>query len=365
MIPPFVPPLNEPLVSASVPAAMRPWVQSHFLSGGTALETTWHLSVINGGSPRAASSASSTRLASYSRARPGPAWPSAPLDQGAWAFHDLDAAQSARQSPVLGIAGGIPVCGDFNGDGDTELGVFVAGLWYIDLNGNGRWDDQDLWARLGAAGDQPVTGDWDGDGKTDIGVFGRAWHGDSAALAAEPGLPDAKNDAHGKRKNASPGLTSFGNWRSMQRTASGSVRADTIDHVFQFGSTGDRVVVGDWSGDGIDTVGIFRRGHWVLDVDGDGRFTDRDLAFDLGGPDAVPVAGDFNGDGLDEVGVFEQGVWRLDTNGDRVLDERDRVVRFGGAGDLPLVGDFGGAGQDSLGVFHAAGARSERLSAQK
>jgi hypothetical protein len=110
---------------------------------------------------------------------------------------------------------------------------------------------------------------------------------------------------------------------------------------------------------------VFRRGHWVLDVDGDGRFTSRDATFDLGSADAVPVAGDFNGDGVDEVGVFEQGVWRLDTNGDRVLDQRDRVVRFGQAGDLPLVGDFSGNGQDGLGVFRAPVAGGKRLTAQR
>jgi serine-aspartate repeat-containing protein C/D/E len=352
MVPPFVPPVNEPLVDANIPALARPWVQSQLFSGGTSLEATWHLSVINGGSPRATTSPSAPPV-SYSQARSAPTWPNAAVNQGAWALRDLESVQGSTVASTLGMAGAIPVCGDFNGDGRTELGVFVAGVWYLDTNGNGRWDEQDLWVRLGAAGDQPVTGDWDGDGKTDIGIFGRAWRGDAAALASEPGLSDAENATHGVRKNAPPSLASLGNWRLMQNTSTGSVRADAIDHVFQFGSTGDRVIVGDWSGDGIDTIGVFRHGHWVLDVDGDGRFTSRDTTFDLGGSNAVPVAGDFNGDGIDEVGVFEQGVWRLDTNGDRVLDERDRVVRFGQSGDLPLVGDFSGNGQDGLAVFHA------------
>src|ERR1700676_5322369 len=47
LVPPFVPPVNEPLVDAGVPALVRPWVQSQFLSGGTSIESTWHLSVIN------------------------------------------------------------------------------------------------------------------------------------------------------------------------------------------------------------------------------------------------------------------------------------------------------------------------------
>ena len=54
--------------------------------------------------------------------------------------------------------------GDFDGDGVTDVGVFWEGEWFIDVNGNGVWDQGDLWAKLGHDGDLPVTGDWDGDG---------------------------------------------------------------------------------------------------------------------------------------------------------------------------------------------------------
>jgi len=61
-----------------------------------------------------------------------------------------------------------------------------------------------IWgAKLGHEGDLPVTGDWDGDGKTDIGIFGRAWPGDPAAIDREPGLPAPQNARTG-RKNVPP-----------------------------------------------------------------------------------------------------------------------------------------------------------------
>ena len=50
--------------------------------------------------------------------------------------------------------------------------AFLDGEWFIDINGNGRWDEEDIWLKLGTKGDQPVVGDWDGDGKDDIGIFG-------------------------------------------------------------------------------------------------------------------------------------------------------------------------------------------------
>ncbi len=91
------------------------------------------------------------------------------------------------------MRGGIPVSGDFNGDGVTDVGVFREGQWFIDVNGNGVWDEGDLWAKLGYDGDKPVVGDWDGDGKDDIGIFGKAWAGDPRQDAREPGLPDSSN----------------------------------------------------------------------------------------------------------------------------------------------------------------------------
>ena len=52
-----------------------------------------------------------------------------------------------------------------------KSGIYHEGQWYIDLNRNGRWDEEDLWAQLGSAHDLPVVGDWDGDGRTISGFL--------------------------------------------------------------------------------------------------------------------------------------------------------------------------------------------------
>ena len=101
---------------------------------------------------------------------------------------------------MFGLPGAIPVVGDFNGDGKDEIGVFYKGEWFLDLNGNGQWDPEDLWAKLGSEADRPVTGDWDGDGKDDIGIFGPEWAGDpraprARAGPARPGQPAAAQAA--------------------------------------------------------------------------------------------------------------------------------------------------------------------------
>jgi hypothetical protein len=256
---------------------------------------------------------------------------------------------------TFGNADALAVTGDFNGDGVTDIGVFVDGHWYLDLNGNGEWDSGDLWAQLGSQDDSPVTGDWDDDGKTDIGIYGPAWPRDPWAISREPGLPDADNYPtlpDGKMKNMPPvsdDATSGG--RVMKRTVRGKRRADLIDHVFHYGAPADVPVTGDWNGDGIRQIGVFRDGQWNIDSDGDGRLTNVDEIAIFGQTGDKPVAGDFDGDGIDEIGVFRAGKWIVDTNHNRELDAQDRVFELGGEGDQPVVGDWNDDGTDDPGVF--------------
>jgi hypothetical protein len=77
----------------------------------------------------------------------------------------------------FGIPGDLPVVGDWDGSGKTKIGVFRNGRWFLD-NGNGKFDGCGSFPALdrcggsfGLAGDLPVVGDWDGSGKSKVGVF--------------------------------------------------------------------------------------------------------------------------------------------------------------------------------------------------
>jgi hypothetical protein len=70
----------------------------------------------------------------------------------------------------------VPVAGDWTARGTTQLGLFrpSTGEWFLDGNNNNSWNGckKDLCiASFGRDGDQPVTGDWNGTGATKIGVF--------------------------------------------------------------------------------------------------------------------------------------------------------------------------------------------------
>jgi hypothetical protein len=263
-----------------------------------------------------------------------------------------DETRQRWQSYQLGLPDALPVAGDFDGDGKSEIGIFHQGKWYLDLNGNGVWDQEDLWAQLGTVHDLPVTGDWDGDGKDDIGIFGPIWPGDRRALEAEPGLPDNQNLPGGQPKNLPPNPEeATSGQRLLQRASAREIRADLIDHVFHYGVMADVPVVGDWNGDGIKSIGVFRGGQWHLDVDGDGRWSPTDRVADFGRSGDVPVVGDFNGDGIDDIGFFRNGVFYLDANGNRKLDAQDKIVRLGDPRDKPVVGDWDGDGTDEVAVY--------------
>ena len=78
------------------------------------------------------------------------------------------------------------------------------------------------------------------------------------------------------------------------------------------------------------------------------------IVIELGQEGDVPVVGDWDGDGIDQLGVFRDGVWYLDTNGNHEIDAQDATFRLGEAGDLPTVGDWNGDGVDDPAAYRQA-----------
>jgi hypothetical protein len=209
-----------------------------------------------------------------------------------------------------------PVVGDWNGNGVTEIGLFTPnGYWFLDVNGNYSWDsnpiDAGFW--FGTTGDLPVTGDWSGNGVTKVGVF-------------RPSTGMWYLDQNGNRQWDGCGIDAC---------------------VGPFGMAGDLPVAGDWTGNGIDRIGAFRpsTGKWYLDLNNnrqwDGCGIDGCATFGTNGD--LPVVGDWNGDGIAEIGVFRpsKGKFYLDLNGNRGWDPAvDGVVGYGINGDRPVAGKW-------------------------
>ncbi|MFG0261256.1 MAG: SdrD B-like domain-containing protein, partial [Novipirellula sp. JB048] len=323
---------------------------------------SWHLSVINGGFPGGVNPGNPETIKPIAATSMPEDWPEGEHNSGRWGINNSEGA-------LIEIANRLTMCdkdaialtGDFDGDGKAEAVLFINGHWFVDLNGNGRWDKGDMWMKLGTALDRPVVGDWDGDGKDDIGIFGRQWHRDPQRINRDPGLPNLDNKRRRELSAAElathPDHRGEDRKRLLRRGDQGELRADAVDHVFQYGEQVDIPVSGDWNGDGIDQIGVFRDGTWILDTDGDGRWTQRDETFQFGRPGDEPIVGDFNGDGIDEVGVVRGDLWIIDIDGDRKLTENDLHIRVPrpSADSQPIVGDWDGDGRDEPGYYDAAG----------
>ncbi|MFA6974145.1 MAG: hypothetical protein WC238_05435 [Parcubacteria group bacterium] len=97
---------------------------------------------------------------------------------GTW-YLDTDGSGGWNGGDYLYTFGNQPnakaVAGDWDGDGTTEIGVYDSdtGEWYLDTSGDGIWNasEDDLYNFGSQPGAIPVTGDWDGDGTTEIGVY--------------------------------------------------------------------------------------------------------------------------------------------------------------------------------------------------
>lgn len=164
---------------------------------------------------------------------------------------------------------GIPVRGDWNGNGQETLGWFSAGRWELSNGLSGRTD---LVVSFGREGDIPVVGDWDGSGRDTLGVV--------------------RDDTWLLRNDLSGG---------------------PAQHSFRYGriTRGDVPIVGDWRGDGRDTIGIIRDGEWHLrhSLSGGPGQTVFTYGRVLSGD--VPIIGDWNGSGRSGVGIVRGSDWHL------------------------------------------------------
>jgi hypothetical protein len=242
----------------------------------------------------------------------------------AGAYSPIDTAQFQ-----FGTVGDIAVHGDWLGTGLDEVGVFrpSTGTWYLDTGALNYSASTTIQIQFGMSGDIPVVGHWLGTAISYVGVFRPStgtWYLDTVMPA--PGVPG----------NYSP--------------------AATIQVAFGVG--GDIPVVGDWMGDGISRIGVFRpaNGTWFLDeFGGTGNYrptgfsaysaaTTAQVSFGLNGD--IPVVGAWAGGLFDHIGVFRpgSGTWYLDTidrtvGGGAYAPGTTIQVSYGSWGDIPVPGD--------------------------
>jgi hypothetical protein len=174
-----------------------------------------------------------------------------------------------------GGPGDVPLMGDWNGNGVDTPGLYrpSSGSAYLTNQlpppGGVGFADASLTFSFGMAGDQVFVGDWNGDridtlgirrgGKvylTNTNATGIAdmefWFGVPADLAFG-GDPDSDGRDSVFLYRPSSGFTYYTN-----STPVGPNDLAPTHGTLSYGVPTDRLVIGDWDGDGTDTVGVFR-----------------------------------------------------------------------------------------------------------
>jgi Tol biopolymer transport system component len=231
-----------------------------------------------------------------------------------WFLRDKNVAGAATITVSFGgQPGHIPVTGDWDGDGRTDIGFFLNGKFFFALLKTTAARDTSIQliapVAFGQAGDLPVAGDWDGDGIDDVGVF-------------------------------RPSVSRFFLRRPVQ-VSDPFPQTVFFTVSFAFGQAGDLPLAGDWDGDGADSVGVFRPtdpGLFLLSNSFDDNEVDFSFVFG-GNPGELPVAGDWFAAGRDGVGLFIPGI-PVTLLAPELSSKPVFAISSGAPGDIPVSGSF-------------------------
>lgn len=176
---------------------------------------------------------------------------------------------ASKTSFFYGDPGDVVISGDWNCDGIETLGLYRRSTGFVYLRNSNTGGFADLSFYFGQAGDIPVAGNFNGEGCDTLSIY---------------------RPSEGKF------------YISNQPPVDGG--AFIADYSFFYGQPGDKPFVGDFDGDGIDTVGLHRESTGFVYFRNSNTFGVADFEFYYGDPGDVLLAGDWDGDGADTVGVY-------------------------------------------------------------
>jgi WD40-like Beta Propeller Repeat len=222
---------------------------------------------------------------------------------GIWYLRHADARIT---SFYYGVPGDVPFMGDWNCDGVETPGLYRQSDGFVYLRNTNSQGIADVRFFFGNPGDIPLAGDFDGDGCDTVSIY----------------------------------RPSEAQIYVINQLGSDDAGLGAAEYSYLFGDTGDKPFVGDFDGDGIDTVGLHRESTGIVYYRDSTTQGIADNTLIYGDPGDRLVAHDWNGDGSESPAVFRPGsktfYFRF-TNSTGIADAR---YIWGNSDWLPVAGAF-------------------------
>jgi subtilisin-like proprotein convertase family protein len=326
--------------------------------------------------------------------------------------HDYQVTGSSADLRITSTLQGIPVVGDFDGDGLFDLATWSNNQFYFDLAANG-YGGQDAtidavssFGFLGAT-TYPVAADMDQDGISDVGIWVPNRSGADAEQTGEWYFLVSDDLAGTRRVTGSVSTLAhsftsgpvgadlfgrFGNEYAMpllgnfcatlpesdivdpiephdydsvalydSATSTFYLRAlnrsGPADATFAYGAAGAGwiTLVGDWNGDGTSGVGLFDPNTSTFYLTSAYTSGSAQYTFGYGIPNAgwVPLVGDWDGNGTSGVGLYDPNTSTFYLTNTLSTGGAEYTFCYGvpQGGWTPIVGDWNGDGVTGVGLY--------------
>jgi CSLREA domain-containing protein len=208
-----------------------------------------------------------------------------------------------------GVPGDYPFVGDWDCDGEDTPGLYRQSDGFAYLRNSNSQGIADLTFFFGNPGDVPIAGDFNGNGCDTLSIY-------------------------------RPSEARFYIINQLGQNGGGLGAAE---YSFLFGNQGDKPVVGDWDGDGVDEIGLHRESSGFFYYRNTLSTGIADGQFYFGDPGDRFVAGDWGVvDGADTPGLFRPSNVTFDFRHTLTQGNADDQFTWTGAGSgwLPVAGDF-------------------------
>ena len=219
------------------------------------------------------------------------------VDSGArWHRYSEVSSAGSVSSFFFGNPGDVPFMGDWDCDGVATPGLYRQSDGFVYLRNSNTQGVADVEFFFGNPGDIPLAGDFNGNGCDTVSIY-----------------------------RQSEGKVYVVNALGVDGGGLGAA-----DFGYFFGNPGDRPFVGDFDGDGIDTVGLYRVSSGFVYFRNSNSQGVADFAFFYGNPGDVIMAADWDGDGDDTVAVYRPSDDRLYINLNNAPTVADHTLFVGG-----------------------------------